>query len=874
MRPWLAVMGMLAIVSQAVIGEPGVPSIAVRRALDVDWLDRTERSALHLDHGIWDEEDLRSSDDRVRAALIIGDFRDDDLLDDEVSPLLAARWLAARGEYPQAIDRLGQSDDPVAGLLLGDLLMAVDRQEEAVAAYRSVSPDVSASSRTDAVTAMRRLAEIDLARDGAYRNLMDAYGAIRESDPLDWTSRLQEAYLLLEKNNPALADEALREVLELNPRFGEAWLAFGRLNLLRFDFNGAEAVVESMRDIVPDHPMADLLEAEALLKQKDPKAALAIARRLRDRLPTWPEAMMLELSAMAVIEDPDLDEMMNAYETRFPGSPAAAHRLGMDLSFHRQYPESDRWLRRAIEIRPGWPSPWIELGLMQWQDARMDDAIVSLRRAVELDSFNRRAKNSLTLLEEVTSYETIETPHFLLRYAPGIDELLVREMIPRLESVYEDTVEVFGWKPERRTVIELYPDHERFAIRIIGMPDIHTMAACTGPCIAMESPRTGVPSEHMGNYDWERVLRHEFTHTINLDQTDYRVPLWFTEAAAVLMEPGPRKWRTSLMLATELQAGTLLELDELSWAFVRPRRPQDRSLAYAQSNWMLEFLMERWGVGSLQDLMTQFRQGVSWRPALKAVTGLEESAFFELFLDWARTQIMEWGIVAEPTLRELLLEESRDELDGLRLAAERSHHLKMMRRAMRRPRTHGSTQAMALPEEPAASIEDDQVLVRLLETNPDHPEVLEVAIRRLLEGGVLDGQDPQALAEAYVRIRPGDPLGHEFMASWWQRKGDHDRAAEAMRMLVAQEEYDPLVARRMARAMRKAGRFDAGADAMEKSVGISPYDPSIREEAAASAIEAGRFDAARRHLEALILIEPDQPVHLRRLNALQKLRKN
>ena len=93
-------------------------------------------------------------------------------------------------------------------------------------------------------------------------------------------------------------------------------------------------------------------------------------------------------------------------------------------------------------------------------------------------------------------------------------------------------------------------------------------------------------------------------------------------------------------------------------------------------------------------------------------------------------------------------------------------------------------------------------------------------------------------------------------------------------MLVAQEEYDPLVARRMARAMRKAGRFDAGADAMEKSVGISPYDPSIREEAAASAIEAGRFDAARRHLEALILIEPDQPVHLRRLNALQKLRKN
>ncbi len=874
MKRCRVVMAILAIASPAALCEPGVPSSAIRRALDVDWLDSSERSSIHLDHGIWDEEDLLSADDRVRAGLIIGDYRDDDLLLEDVSPLLAARWLSARGDHLLAIDRLEDSEDPSAGLLLGDLLMALGRRDEAVVAYQSVSPGDNASSRTDAVTAMRRLAEIGLARDDAYRGLMDAYGAIRESDPLDWSSRLQEAYLLLEKNNPALADEAIREVLELNPRLGEAWLAFGRLNLLRFDFNGADAVVQSMRDIVRDHPMADLLEGEALLKQKNPKAALAIARRLRSRLPSWPEAMLLELSAMAIIEDTQLDEMMAAYESTFPGSPSAAYRLGMDLSFHRQYPESDRWLRRAIEIRPGWPAPWIELGLMQWQDARMEDAIVSLRRAVELDSFNRRAKNSLTLLEEVTSYETIETPHFLLRYAPGIDELLVREMIPRLESVYEDTVEVFGWKPERRTVIELYPDHERFAIRIIGMPDIHTMAACTGPCIAMESPRTGVPSEHLGNYDWERVLRHEFTHTVNLDQTDYRVPLWFTEAAAVLMEPGPRKWRTSRMLAAELQAGTLLELDELSWAFVRPRRPQDRSLAYAQSNWMLEFLMEQWGVESLQSLMRKFRQGVAWQPALKTVTGLDESEFFGMFLDWARLQILEWGVISEPTLQELLVDDSRDEIEGRRLAAERSHHLRMMRASLSRPRMSGSTPPMSPPEQAIASIDDDEVLIRLLESNPDHPEVLEAAIRRLIEGGILSGQDPLSLAEAYVRIRPGDPLGHEFLATWWQDRDDHERAAEAMRMLVAQEEYDPLVARRLSRAMRKAGRFDDGADAMEQSVGISPYDPAIREEAAASAIEAGRFDSARRHLEALILIEPDQPVHRRRLKALDRLQGN
>lgn len=858
-------------VSSAAFSEPGVPTPSLRRALEAEWLKPAERSAIHIRHGIWHEGDLRSADDRINAALIVGDYRNHHAPSEDASCLNTARWHAVRGEHALAIERLNACGDSGSKRLLGDLLLDLGQTDQAIIAYESAVPDERPESRTDAVTAMRRLAELNSASDQVYRGVMDAYGAIRESSPLDWTSRLEEARLLLEKNNPSLADEAIREVLELNPRLGEAWLIFGRLNLLRFDFAGVEAVVMSLRDIVPDHPMADILEAESLLKRKDPHAALEIARRLRKDLPFWQEAMMLELSAMAIIEDPDLDEAMEVFETMFPGSPSAAFRVGEDLSFHRQYPESDRWLRRAIEIRPTWPAPWIELGLMQWQDARMEDAMVSLRKAVELDSFNRRSKNSLSLLEEVASYETIETPHFLLRFAPGIDELLVREMVPKLERVYEDIVSVFGWKPARQTVIELYPDHERFAIRIIGMPDIHTMAACTGPCIAMESPRTGIPSEHMGNYDWERVLRHEFTHTVNLDQTDYRVPLWFTEAAAVLMETSPRSWRTSEMLADELQNGTLLELDELSWAFVRPRRPQDRSLAYAQSNWMLEFLIERWGQESLQALMTKFREGISWRPALKDVTGLDQDTFFEQFVEWANSQIVAWGMIGDPPLQELLQMHAGEKLDDRALSAQMRHQLKMMRQSMGQPRMPGSMQLIPPPMNTELSIDDDEVLLDLLESHPRHPDVLQVAVRRLLEGGVIGTRDPLELVQTYIEIRPSDPLGHEFLSRWWQKEGDYRQAAEAMKVLVAQEEYDPLIARGLSRAMRRAGQFEDGSNAMEQSVGISPYDPAIREEAAAAAIEAGRLDWARRHLEALILIEPDQPVHRRRLDALEKL---
>ncbi|MDG2423980.1 MAG: tetratricopeptide repeat protein [Phycisphaerales bacterium] len=858
-------------IGPAVLAEPGVPAASVRTMLDVDWYEPDERSSYYRAHGIWDDEDLVTDDHRLEAALVIGDFRDDTLLTEQVSPWLAGQWMAARGELEESLMRLESSDDPRRHLLRGDILMDLGREDEARAAWEAMRPADSSASRTDAITAVRRLAELDLAQAGTYGQLMQAYASVRDVAPLDWTSKLQEAYLLKEKYNPAQAYQAVQEVLALNPRYGEAWLLLGRLALMQFNFDGAVMIASSLRDLSADHPMADIIEGEALLMQKDPHGALRLARKARLQLPNWKEAMILELAALAVLDDPDLEPMMGRFESMYPGSPMAAYGTGSVLSFQRQYPESDRWLRRAIEIRPGWSAPWIDLGLLQWQDARMDDAVQSLRRARELDNYNRRAKNSLEVLEELSSYETYETPHFLVRYKPGIDELLVREMLPRLESVYTDTVEAFGSEPDRKTVIEIYPDHERFAIRIIGMPDIHTVAACTGPCIAMEAPRKGVPSKNMAIYDWERVLRHEFAHTVNLAQTDYRVPLWLTEGAAVWMEPGPRKWETSQMLAEELQAGTLLEMDELTWAFARPRRPQDRSLAYAQSNWMLEFLIERWGDDSVQVLMEGIRTGQGFPSALRGVTGLDVPAFRDQFLEWAHAQVKSWGLDPEPSLAILLRGEDAEMAAKERQAAEYAHYIRGLQDAVGRPERDGEKPPQMLAMAAPAGIDDDTLLEELLESHPDHPDVLEAALSRVLAGGQIPGIAPIDLARTYIEIRPLDPLGHMVLARLLEQQDKPGQAVDALAVLVDQEEYDPMVARRLSRALRLSERFQEGADVMERSVGISPYDPQLREEAAAAAIEAGAMEAALRHMEALVVLEPDEPRHDRRLQALKAM---
>ncbi len=856
-----------ALLSATSVADLGVPNAAVREELSADWLTADERSSLVRTHGLWDREDLDAPDDRIAAALVVGDPRGNLVEDPGISPFRRGQWHAARGEVVEALAILDGCERTAEDeLLRGDLLRRMGRMDEARRAFESVESDARSASRTAAVTALRRLAEMDEAGSQSYQDILRAYQSIAASDPRDWTSRLAEAQLLLDKSRPREAYGAVQETLGLNPRCGQAWLLWGRLALMRFDFDGAEDTIAKLRDIVPDHPLADLLEGEASLMQDEPQRALRAARRTLAEIPDWPPGLALEASALAVMEDPSLPQFMSGYERRFPGCPLAAFRAGDALSFQRQYAESDRWLQRAIEIRPEWPAAWIELGLMQWQDARMEAATRTLRRAAELDSFNLRAANSLDLLEELAGYETIDAGAFLIRYRPGPDHLLAQEMVPRLQAISDDITGAFEWTPSRQTVIELFPDHERFAVRVVGMPDIHTMAACTGPCIAMEVPRTGVPSEHLGPYDWERVLRHEFAHTVTLDQTDYRIPLWFTEAAAVWMEPGPRAWRTKVMLAEELAAQTLLSMDELSWAFVRPRRPQDRSLAYAQSSWMLEFIVERWGRQAMLRILEGFREGLTARAAFEVAIGLDEDALFDAFLPWAEASVRDWGLRSEPTLEELLAEDRgvMESESRARRRQEIEFQLRQRRDGVVEP---GRWDGATLPMTRGSTIDDDDLLLRLLGRYPEHPDVLAALVTRLDQGGVFEGWTLPEAAEAYVALRPADPLGHRILADWWDGQGAPARGVESLAVLAGQEEYDPQVVRRYAEALRLAERYGDGAAAMERAVGISPFDPSLREIAAAAAIEASSFATAERHLRALQILEPDEPRHGRRLEA-------
>ena len=78
-------------------------SPAVRAALQSPAITESERAALRLRHGIWDDGDLVTASDRARAALTIAEFDSVALSDPAAPSALRAEALIAMGRPQDAI---------------------------------------------------------------------------------------------------------------------------------------------------------------------------------------------------------------------------------------------------------------------------------------------------------------------------------------------------------------------------------------------------------------------------------------------------------------------------------------------------------------------------------------------------------------------------------------------------------------------------------------------------------------------------------------------------------------------------------------------------------------------------------------------------
>lgn len=807
-------------------------STTVKRIVDDKFTSDAEKAQLRLFHGLWDQLDEAQ---RATPEYKLATWRldDPDVTDKNTDAYVRAVAAFRRGDYQLIEGMLAKDDSPKARLLRGQAFEGLGKWAEAVEMLkplRDAAHNRELAGAEDMVAAAGAIALLcDLQGSGAheYKFLMDLLGESREADRLYYPRLLVEAKLLAEKDNPQEAVKTLHEALKLNPRSSEAWDRLGRLAMRTFDFAGTNTAVMKLRSINPDHPLADALEAESLVKQKDTPGADAI---LVKGLTRWPNhrQMLAAVAASAALQydDEARDAALAQFDKVSPGHPLAYYVMGSYLSFARQYPEAEAALGKAVSMQPNWSVPQLELGLLFNQYGKDLEGITVLRRVVQMDPFNKRAKNVLKLLEDLVGYETLETDHFIIRWREPIDAALAGDMAPVLETYYKEIGDDYKHYVPRKTLIEIMPNKQYFAVRITGMPDIWTIGAATGPIVAITPPRIG--KKQSGPFDWQRVMRHEFSHTVTLSATDNRMPHWFTEAAAVAQEPGNRSYETYQLLANTYKAGELFNLDTVNWGFVRPKKPTDRQLAYAQSHWMYEHIVEKYGHAAILRILDESKDGTPLPLIVPNAVGVSSEEFMSTFLEWAGAQVKAWGMNPEP---------SSDELKKLF---------------------------------EAAGTEDQKLAKRLelLEKHPDHPDLLKLVARDALKEK--DDAEAVRLLEQYRKARPVDPWASHQLAEIALRQGRKKDALPHLSTINKLDQKHGNFAQQIAEINEELGQLDEAQVAAEHALVRTPYDGTRREYAAKIALKRGDLKRAHHHLMSMTLIEPKYWKHYLRLAAIEK----
>lgn len=874
---------------------PSNPSLSMtaERAISSGFLTDEERREKRLFHGVWTDADLQSVAERTMVARLRWDLDAAVWLDESVPAVDRAENHVRRGAMSAAVDLLSQIEHPSPreARVLAEALEWLGRFNDADTVIHALLLRLSTDGMPDDAHARTEIAKARVIQarlrgepSQHFNRIMEELADVHQRiDRSYWPAKLVEAEVLLDKDNRMDAVIALQEVISLNLRCSEAWFMLGQIAMTSFDFDSAELAASQLRSIHDDHPLATLLETETLIHQGFPDAAESVLESLLDQYPHNRHAFALQATIEAIRFDEDgMFNLLDAFDEISPDNPWAYYTVGTRLSRRRQYELSATLLEEAIRRQPNWPPPYVELGLMEMQSGRDGRALDALRRACQLDPFNTRASFSLHLIEDLMEYEILESEHFEVRFDPqSQDRALAREMLEPLERIHTDIAAAFQHEPSVKTRIELLPNHERFGVRITGMPQIHTIAAATGPVIAMEAPRQG--AGHFGTYDWQRTLRHEYVHTITLSRTRNRIPHWFTEAAAVWQEPGPRKFDTCVMLANAWRNGRLFDLDEINWAFVRPKQPSDRSQAYAQGHWMFEFMIERYGHAAMLDLLDEYRDGFTEEMAMPSALGVSRTEFYDAFLDWAADEVAAWGMDPDPSFDELL-EQIRDtDPDVLADAHEQARRIAawmnaQVRRMMTIPPDPEDEEERAdgrlfdrIPEirwkDPRARPAD---IERWLDEYPNHPDLLVTWIEYQRDENAMS-EELMGLIDRYIAARPVDPRPHRWLAMHFLDTNDPSRAIPHLEELDSRDEYSGAFAIELARQYRSIADYRSSLRKAERALAIDPYNASYRELAAAIAIQARDLERARHHLVALTILEPDRDRHRQRLDALDNL---
>ena len=465
------------------------------------------------------------------------------------------------------------------------------------------------------------------------------------------------------------ANEQFREALKQHPKSVEIRDRWGRFYLERFKKEEAKGLFEEALEIKENDAGASLglalVAAEGYgsaavhfatrAAELDPKMAeaheLLSYLALEDNTPERAakeadNALAIDaesLDAMAIhasmdwLDDkkdsPWMDRILKINPVYGEGYSTAGHFFVLN----RRYREGITFYRKALELNPRLWEARAQLGVQLMRLGEEQEARQQLEQCYEAGYKSPETVNTLRLMDSYKNFSTFETNNTILKLHKKEAELLrpyIETELKRAIATYEKKYQL---KLKGPVQLEVYPDHEDFAVRTMGMPGLGALGVTFGSVVAMDSPSGRPP----GTFHWASTMWHELSHVFVLQATNHRVPRWFTEGLAVYEETAASPdWgdRLDPEAVTAIHSKKLLPVAELDRGFIRPSYPAQVVVSYYQAGKICNFIAEKWGYGKLLDMIHSYARLESTPDAIHNNLGMSTGDFDKQFMAWIEAQ--------------------------------------------------------------------------------------------------------------------------------------------------------------------------------------------------------------------------------------------
>ncbi|HYR58103.1 MAG TPA: tetratricopeptide repeat protein, partial [Chthoniobacteraceae bacterium] len=680
------------------------------------------------------------------------------------------------------------------------------------------------------------------------------YDPIRKAQPELRDSYLATGELALEKNDFALAAKNFNAAVKKFPDDPDAWFGLARA----FDPSDSDAMIGALGktfEFNPNHAGAWLLLADHHIDAEEyDEAAKALDAALKIN-PNHPEAHAYRSVLAHLRNDPKAEAAGRAAALKFwRDNPAVPHLTGRKLSQKYRFAEGAALQREALKFDPKYLPAKAQLANDLLRLGQDDEGWKLAEEVQQADPYDVVAFNLTTLRDVIAHFRTLTSEHFTVRMDPREADIYGRDALALLERAHATLTQKYGLPLRDSTIVEIFPDQKDFAIRTFGLPGgAGYLGVCFGRVITANSPasRAGSPS------NWEAILWHEFCHVVTLTLTKNKMPRWLSEGISVFEERQARSERSNASgswgeqmkprYRAMILGDDLTPVSQLSGAFLKPKTPAHLGFAYYESSLVVEWLVERWGLEKVKELLADLARGTEINAALAAHFAPIEQLDAEFAthvqqlaknigpkLDWTPPKPAE---VASAKAASVFLAKNPDNFAALTSEAERLLEAKQWEAAKaplkklieNYPDQHSADSAYPMLARAHRELGETDAEIAVLTKLANLAANATDAFERLMQLHAQRQDWPKVLdcAARYEAVDPLRPEPHRYEAEASEATGNSSAAIAAYRTLIQLGPADPASTHyRLARLLHATG------------------DPAAKREVLLALEEAPRFRAA------------------------------